>query len=397
MTEPVIRQATLDDWPVIAEQGARTFKLPGGDAEARYQAALNAWQGITTDPTFKVENSWLAIVDGQIAAHVSFVERVLCYGSAELSFGGIAGVMTRPEFRGRGYAYALMRVALDDIQQRGHMLAMLDGIRRFYDRLGFTPLWYFYGAHFEVKEVSFIAEDTDGYRVRELDQADIPVLHALYEAEWAARPWRIRRSEDWLRYKLNVPSRATYVVEDANGTICGYSTGHMPEDRTEVAVTNQAAAAALMRHTAELLADQPDCRVKWLDLPNTQTARFMRRLCSVDFTTWVSHRGGWMGRFIDVQRALDTLRPELVARWVALGVPQAETTRLEALDDTVTLQVNGLACTVSHNHFLQLAFGFLSPADIDDLLSATVDAAGRDLLKQLFPPVVNGFAGLDWF
>jgi hypothetical protein len=27
----------------------------------------------------------------------------------------------------------------------------------------------------------------------------------------------------------------------------------------------------------------------------------MRRLCSVDFSMWVSHRGGWMGRFIDPQ------------------------------------------------------------------------------------------------
>jgi hypothetical protein len=76
-------------------------------------------------------------------------------------------------------------------------------------------------------------------------------------------------------------------------------------------------------------------------------------------------------------------------------VSQANNATLETQTETVRIQVNGMMCDVSHNHFLQLAFGFLSPEDVDDLPG--VNDANRELMKRLFPPVVNGFAGLDWF
>jgi predicted N-acetyltransferase YhbS len=396
MTNLTIRHAAPDDWPILAEMGARIFLSGSADGD-HYQAELQSWLQFPHDPTFNIENSWLGFVDGQIVAHVAFIERTLRYGCAELTFGGIAAVMTRPEFRRRGYADQLMRVVIDQITQRGHPISLLDGISRFYDRFGFTTLWHGYTTHFAVKEALRVPPDDSAYRVRSFQPDDVPALLALYDREWGNRPWSVKRTPDWLHHRLRLPMHETLVVEDAAGTVRGYSSGRVLQDRIEVLVDDQGAAAAFLRHTGQQLAGTPDQIVQWLDPPDTRTARFVRRLCSMHHRTWVSHRGGWMGRFIRTQAALNALRPEFVARLHALGLPGAEEAEFDTGPDSVTVRVGALSMDVPQPMFLQLVFGFLAPADIDDYLSVTVGESERDLLKRLFPPTINGLAGLDWF
>ena len=201
MTELFIRHATADDWPTIAKMGARTFTDNGADEE-RVQAELQGWLRHADNPSYKYENSWLGIVDGQIASHVGYIERTLRYGQAELPFGGIVAVMTQPDFRKRGYADQLMRVVIDQIAQRNLPLSLLDGIPRFYDRFGYVTLWAGYSIFFDVNEALKIPPDDSGYRVRLFQPDDVPALLMCYDNAWKSRPWSIKRSVKWLDHRL---------------------------------------------------------------------------------------------------------------------------------------------------------------------------------------------------
>ena len=92
MPDLTIRCATPDDWPKVAELGARTFLPPEVD-KTRFELALRDWLQLPGDPSFDWENARLGMVNGELVAHVTIVERVLRYGESKLTFGGVAGVM----------------------------------------------------------------------------------------------------------------------------------------------------------------------------------------------------------------------------------------------------------------------------------------------------------------
>src|SRR3989442_14491288 len=84
-----------------------------------------------------------ALVDGVVASTVDIQYRTLLVDGVPLRTGGIAGVATRWEFRGRGLATRLMREALRRIRARGissttlftgHPLPAI----RIYRRLGYS-------------------------------------------------------------------------------------------------------------------------------------------------------------------------------------------------------------------------------------------------------------------
>ena len=85
----------------------------------------------------------IALVDGVVASTVDIQYRTLLVDGVPLRTGGIAGVATRWEFRGRGLATRLMREALRRIRARGissttlftgHPLPAI----RIYRRLGYS-------------------------------------------------------------------------------------------------------------------------------------------------------------------------------------------------------------------------------------------------------------------
>lgn len=64
--------------------------------------------------------------DGKrIAAHAGAFLSVLKSDGQRFSVGGIGGVCTRPEYRGRGFARELVRASAEDLRSRGALLAFL--------------------------------------------------------------------------------------------------------------------------------------------------------------------------------------------------------------------------------------------------------------------------------
>lgn len=60
---------------------------------------------------------WLIVWEGEIWVSVlTLLKKAITVGGSPVTVGGIGGVMTLPEWRGRGYASAAMKVAADVIR-----------------------------------------------------------------------------------------------------------------------------------------------------------------------------------------------------------------------------------------------------------------------------------------
>jgi len=104
------------------------------------------------DDTCWSEVDWhiLITVDGMLVSHVEIVEREACVGKDRVKLGGIGGVMTLPEWQGRGLAQAGMRKAQEFIcKEMGADFGLLmcdPKMVSFYARLGWAeadaPLVY---------------------------------------------------------------------------------------------------------------------------------------------------------------------------------------------------------------------------------------------------------------
>lgn len=79
--------------------------------------------------------------DDQLISHVGAVTRVCMCDGKEILLGGIGGVMTHPSRRGKGYAGAGIRQAIEflrqDMQVDMALLFCAPRLRSFYQRFGF--------------------------------------------------------------------------------------------------------------------------------------------------------------------------------------------------------------------------------------------------------------------
>lgn len=397
MSELIIRASRPDDWDDIVDLAVGTFATGASADNVR-----RFWRTLCNQPAFRWEHLRIGEVDGVIAAHVHVVPRVLRVGKAELPIGGIAGVMTGPAYRGRHFATALMKDAFAYIGRIGCSVTLLDGINDFYHRLGYATLWPTHDCRVRVQDMRRIPAP-DGYCVGPGTEDDLPALLDLYQEEWGSQPVGAIRSVDWLRWRLSFrPSGAssqTYVVRGPDGAVCGYSIGWNFTGRTEIVAARVEAMAAILRHHADQWEDAAeDAEFGWPDLPNTRTTRFAIELCSVRVTAYHGHAGGWMGRFLDPQAALELLRPELVARLEARGAAGAAVAlRLDVEEGCAIMWLDGCSLRIPLDAFLPLLFGNHLPRERDRLVEASGDVETCDLLRSVFPPMISGLAGLDWF
>jgi GNAT superfamily N-acetyltransferase len=80
------------------------------------------------------------MIDGTMAANVSVNRMRLVLEGVETDGFQIGTVMTRPEFRGRGYARRLMEIALETIPHAAPVFLLAnDSVMDFYPRFGFEP------------------------------------------------------------------------------------------------------------------------------------------------------------------------------------------------------------------------------------------------------------------
>ena len=137
----------------------------------------------------------------QLLASFKRYERTLHAGAARLHAFGIGAVHTPGEFRGRGYASAMLAMALDRAREDGYDLAYLfSDIRpRFYQDIGFLPL--------PSRSISLRADSLPKSRVEVslLDDKDWVGMRRCFELANRTQSWGFIRTPlvwEWIRLRM---------------------------------------------------------------------------------------------------------------------------------------------------------------------------------------------------
>lgn len=136
-----------------------------------------------------------------IVASFKRYERIAWLRSNRLASIGIGAVFTPPEQRGRGYASAMLAMALDDAKSKRFDFAYLfsDIHPQFYKALGFVEL--------SSRLISFRADSLSQARitVEPLTQKDWPAIRRCFDATQARRNWGFERGPafwKWLQTRI---------------------------------------------------------------------------------------------------------------------------------------------------------------------------------------------------
>ncbi len=144
----------------------------------------------------------LGFFDGdRLVASIKRYERTIHFGEHRLRAIGIGAVFTPEEYRGRGYASAMLATLLDRSRADGIDVAYLfSGIRpQFYTAIGFAEL--------PSRSISLRVDGlvTPRIEVQRLDDGDWPGVRRCFELGERSRPWGMVRTPlvwEWIRLRM---------------------------------------------------------------------------------------------------------------------------------------------------------------------------------------------------
>lgn len=133
-----------------------------------------------------------------------------------LRLGHIGSVCTSPKHRGSGVMRRLMQRALQDLEAEGCDLILLNGNRQRYENFSFQLT----GSKMEFvfpPDQKLAHEKPDSFHLREMEEADLPFVEQMYQAEpshmrrprseimrilhsWGCRPWILESAEEQYGY-----------------------------------------------------------------------------------------------------------------------------------------------------------------------------------------------------
>ena len=163
-------------------------------------------QYVRGDSSYRLDQTRVVAADGRIVSTLRVWERCMRIGTCAVRTGGIGGVGTHPDYRGRGFATSLMRDAAAYMEAAGYDVGLLFSIIpcTFYRRLGWESLPL---AGFRVRRREMVELEETDWEVQAFDEErDLEHVAALYEtynegqsgsivrprAHWDTAPARIR-------------------------------------------------------------------------------------------------------------------------------------------------------------------------------------------------------------
>ncbi len=200
----------------------------GAVALERYRAYVR------DDPSFRLDQSRVLLEDGRIVAHLRVWDREIRVREAVLRAGGIGSVLTHPDYRGRGFARALMRNAESYMLNAGYDVGLLFTIigTPFYEALGWTPIPL---PTFAVNLGSGPVE-RPSRRVRALDVTrDLDCVMEIYKqgSRCLTGP-EVRQGEYWCAGPSLIRGVFPQWGVELDANLCGYATFEASEDRVWV-------------------------------------------------------------------------------------------------------------------------------------------------------------------
>jgi predicted N-acetyltransferase YhbS len=373
----------------------------GHDREC-YERELHWWlSSLPRAPYFKYNRYRTGVLTNgdheQIVAHAAVLPYVLRYGGVMLRVAGVGAVCTHPDYRGRGYGAAVLRDSLAYMAEQGSHLALLKGIKNYYERFGFNPVFPYYS--FEVKSADAAALDAP-LRVRDAALDDTPQMAALFEKHWSGRVTFTRSPELWLWRVKEGRFRYLKVIEDSGGRICGYLAAPEPTSvRTEAVVDSLEAALTVLAYCGRQYLEASHAKIHWLMPPDDALVYFARQHLPVTVSAHYEPSGGWMARMIDTEGLIQALLPEITAQASSTMLDfNPAALQLKSKSDVIQIGLKGrVPFALPHQDFIQVMFGSLRPAALALRPNNRLNDDAVRLLEALFPPRMAVLGCWDWF
>ena len=219
------------------------------------------WQYIKGDSSYRLPQTRVVVVNDRVISTLRVWERRMRVGDSLVTMGGIGGVCTHPNYRGVGYASALMRDTIDYLRTMGCDLGVLFTIipEAFYHRLGWTSL-PLHGFNLTCDSATRLTDAAD-WQITNFDpETDLDAVAALYDLASTEQSGTIARTR---AYWDTAPSRIRgilpTVIAQRNGQVKGYLNYEIDGKRMEVrevayAPDNPSVLDALVSHLLQACA-----------------------------------------------------------------------------------------------------------------------------------------------
>jgi hypothetical protein len=394
----------VSDQPIDTELNAAFRKTPGGATRVELKSGERVVSGL-----------WI----------VPFHLRI---GSARVRMDGIGGVGTPEEFRKRGYSRRTLEATVRHMRDGDAALSMLYGIRDYYPKFGYATAGPNHYLRLPLAGQN-PSPQIPGWTVRPFRESDLPALRRIYdrtiekEVGAAVRP---EGSNAWSRLIASVSPEnddECRVVVDPHGEIRAYvwrgrefwvasswernepNALILSEVLSETPAAADVAVSACLEWAAEESATKTGpAKEAILSLPpDSATAQAAKRR-TAQFVAQFTYCGESMARVLNVARLLETLKPELEARWAAaqLNFVGSLTFQTDIGDAALRIAEEGmevadrdlsedrdgrgenLRVQLPQGDLARLALGAFAPEDALLRLEVRPDAT-RELLSALFP------------
>lgn len=176
------------------------------------------------DVSYDPETTWVATVDGELAASVQLFPYEMRVGEARLKIGGIGSVSSDPQYRGMGLVHGILLEMSEWMKRREYDLSLLfTGIHPFYEKVG----WETVPEPVYVLDAAAAAggEEDSGCRIAPFAGSDLEEVMAVCEAYNAGNSnTRIRSADYWdglLKWSDDLFGR--FLVARREGRIVAYA------------------------------------------------------------------------------------------------------------------------------------------------------------------------------
>lgn len=184
-----IRTVRADEWDEFMRFIEYSYGLPRNFSKSYYPELYR--------PEEDALSCFLIVErDGKIVSHVGlFPLEVVCF-RASITVGGIGGVGTLPEYRGKGYMSRLLDHAVDLMKERGWPLSVLWGDRQRYRSFGFDYAGIKYSLTITARSLDRIGVKASMVKEVSPEEAS-PVIERLN----SLLPLRVKRKRQHLSLK----------------------------------------------------------------------------------------------------------------------------------------------------------------------------------------------------
>lgn len=259
------------------------------------------------------------VEDGKPVSHIATIyEHVSIYG-CRFRVASIGGVCTEPEYRGRGYAGAILRHSLEEMTGGRAKVLIVSGDRSLYRRAHCVPA----GRTFEAEISRGVLEGGDGVTARRTGLDEWPVMAQLHQAE-AVR--FVRAADFWERLCCwwDCAGPEVWLIE-AGGEAMAYVTltrewEEKPGSRRRVVSEYAGSRSALLEGLPAVFGEAGLDSIRFRVLGHDRELAYMLRRRGIALKAAVL---SGTHRLVDLPGLMRRLRPYLAAR-----LPRRELRRL---------------------------------------------------------------------